>query len=94
MNQVHRIAVANVSKLDLARAGQDAGLAGTVQDGALGFGAWGIEPTCVVETSEPWDQVRPWLINLLRQHGEDAAYVTHDGANPELIYATGQREAA
>jgi hypothetical protein len=46
---VLRATIANVDKHWVAERAQAAGLAGTVSDGSLGFGDWGVESSLVVE---------------------------------------------
>jgi hypothetical protein len=90
---VLRYAVANVEPGAVAKAGQVAGLAGSVSAG-FGFGAWGVEPTTFLEVATAdAEAVDQFVICLLREHGEQAAYRTVDGAKPCLLWNDGKREA-
>lgn len=85
-----RATVANITPQRLARAGQAAGLSGTVE-ASRGFGAWGVEAGATVELSGVTRaKVKAWLQALLKARKEEAAYLTINGANARLLYATGK----
>ena len=72
--------VANLLPIDVARIAQSLGLSGTVHD-ALGFGAWGIEPTTVVEFGGIHREglVQFFLALFKECPNEEAFYLVVDG---------------
>lgn len=89
---VRRYGIANIDPALIAKAGQAAGLAGSVSAG-FGFGAWGVEPTTFLEIAGA-DAARAdaFVLGLLASHGEQAAYRTTDGTAPTLLWANGTVE--
>lgn len=65
--------MANALPIDLARIGQEQGLSGTTF-AALGFGAWGVEPTTVAEFDAP-DRlaVQVYLWTIFASYPEEQA---------------------
>lgn len=81
-----KIYIANAKREDVAKIGQDLGLSGTVYD-ATGFGAWGIEPTVVIET----DHAQGLFSALFRAYpNEQALWV--DFQNPAVLPGEIRRE--
>ena len=72
--------VANMLTQDAALVGQSMGLSGTTHH-ALGFGAWGVEPTTVVEFGDiPADRLAAFLHEVFTEcPDEDALYLVVDG---------------
>jgi len=84
-----RYAIANVSPHTIAEAMQARGLSGSVSQG-LGFGKWGIEPTCFVEVAgDSKLDADSAVMHVLWQSREECAYRTIDGDDPCLLYADG-----
>lgn len=89
---VRRYAIANVDPAVIAKAGQAAGISGSVSSG-FGFGVWGVEPTTFLEVAGNPDAADAFVMTLLAKHGEQCAYRTTDGAAPALLYPDGRTEA-
>ena len=82
-----RYGIANVTPEQVAKAGQDSGLSGSVSSG-LGFGSWGIEPTTFVEFGSVMELATSFddsiyvsrvvtdsfIVGLLKQYNEQSAY--------------------
>ena len=94
-----RYGIANVTPEQVAKAGQDSELSGSVTSG-IGFGSWGIEPTTFVEFGNSYNEssneardvyVRPFdkfIIFFLNQYGEQSAYRVLDNV-ASLIHRNG-----
>ena len=81
--------VANLLPIDAARIAQALDLSGTVHD-ALGFGAWGVEPTTVIELGDASADDIGRLCEAIFDEcpNEEALYVVReDGARAE-VYRT------
>ena len=97
-----RYGIANVTMEQVAKAGQDAGLSGSVSSG-FGFGSWGIEPTTFVEFGNSVDFARnpnvakyvskvatdSFIVGLLQKFGEQSAYRVLDNV-ASLLKSTGE----
>ena len=72
--------IANLLPIDAARIAQSMGLSGTTHD-ALGFGAWGVEPTTVVVFCEiSQDRLALFTQEIFTEcPEEDALYIVEDG---------------
>lgn len=87
---VYRITIANITTAELAAAGQDAGLNGSVFASA-GFGSWGLEPGATAELAGlPAETVESFARDVLTARGESAAYITADGNTARLLWADGR----
>ena len=77
--------VANLLPIDAARIAQALDLSGTVHD-ALGFGAWGVEPTTVLELGDTNDSDLTLLCDaiLVECPNEEALYVVRDDVGTEV----------
>ena len=89
---VYRFAIAGVQEHAIAKRGQQNGINGNAMNG-LGFGNWGIEPCCIIESAGTWQEVSVWILSLLRSFDQECAYFTIDGASPALLYADGRIES-
>jgi hypothetical protein len=90
---IFRVTIANITPDELAKLGQDAGLAGTTFP-ALGFGSWGLEPGATAELAGiPRAELEAWTRGILQARSEAAAYLTADGTSPVLLWASGGSEA-
>ncbi|MEE8607924.1 MAG: hypothetical protein V3S55_09975 [Nitrospiraceae bacterium] len=80
--------VANLLPIDAARIGQTIGLSGTTHD-ALGFGAWGVEPTTIVNFSDIGQMsLASFVQEIFREcPKEDALYIVTDGVGA-LVHRT------
>lgn len=76
------VAIANVKPCDVAATLQSAGYCGSVW-GGLGFGAWGIEPSTFVESTDSALGIARALLS--RYPCEDCVYVRTD-ADASLVY--------
>jgi hypothetical protein len=74
-----RLFIANTTAATLARIMQTLGLSGTASN-AIGFGAWGVEPTAIVEFGElHGDELDDVLRVLFSEFPEEQAiYVVRD----------------
>ncbi|MGE0456441.1 MAG: hypothetical protein AB7I13_00170 [Vicinamibacterales bacterium] len=87
-----RISLANATAEQVAQIAIGLGLAGSVLT-AVGFGAWGIEATVIVEiggvTTEQADALVAALFAAFPK--EEAVYV-HDGRKGRVVYRAGRVE--
>ena len=81
------IYVANLLPIDAARIAQALDLSGTVHD-ALGFGAWGVEPTTIIELGDTnvGDLGRLCDAIFAACPDEEALYVMCDGIKSPNVY--------
>lgn len=84
------VSLANISPAEFATAAQADGLSGSVHAAALGFGAWGVEPSIVASfgllDQAGVDAVLGFVRELLGKRGETCAFVSVDGQE-SLLYA-------
>lgn len=84
-----RYGIANVTPEEVARAGQEYWLSGSVTSG-YGFGKWGVEPTTFLEFSTGDSYATDtFVMNLLKSHGENSAYRVLDNV-ATLLHSTGE----
>lgn len=82
------IYIANITTANAARIAQERDLSGTVY-AALGFGAWGVEPTTVVVFGDiAPDVLAGFLAHVFGFTNEEAVYAELDDAPGVTLYWT------
>ena len=89
-----RIFLANASPQKVAEIGQALVMAGTVFGEAIGFGAWGVEPTVVIEIDgQTEDRIRGFVDAIFAEYsGEEAVYVIAGRRGGRTWYRDGRVE--
>ena len=59
---------------------------------SIGVSKWGIEHGATLETTAQWGSFAFFLLGILEDLAEDAAYITQDGAQAFLLWEDGRLE--
>lgn len=86
---VRTISVSGIDANSFAKYALQRGIEGQVWD-VIGFTKdWGTEDSIRFETSAKLLDLHTFVVNFLRDHGEEAAYIHPEGREAYLLFASG-----